>query len=197
MMQGLDPGSQARLFYLLILGLAFLAAVFARYRGRLGTGLQHAGIWVLLFLGLMIAFTFSNQLREAVAPSDTVVLDGQRVALRRGDDGHFHATLRINGQTVRFLVDTGATQMVLSQADARRVGLDPSRLVFSVPTITANGTVFSAPVTLREVVLGPFTDRDVSAMVNGGPLGTSLLGMRYLDRFARVSVEGGQMVLER
>jgi aspartyl protease family protein len=196
-MQGLDPGSQARLFYLLILGLALLSAVFARYRGRLGTGLQHAGIWGLLFLGVMIAYTFGDQLREAAAPRDTVVLDGHRVALRRGEDGHFHATLRINGETVRFLVDTGATQMVLSQADARRVGLDPAQLVFSQPTVTANGRVFSAPVTLAEVVLGPFTDRDVSAMVNGGSLGTSLLGMRYLDRFARVSVEDGQMVLER
>lgn len=196
-MPSLDPGSQARLFYLLILGLALLAGVFARYRGRLGTGLQHAAVWVLLFLGVMIAYGFSDQLREAAAPGDTVVLDGQRVALRRGADGHFHATLRINGETVRFLVDTGATQMVLSQADARRVGLDPGGLVFSSPTVTANGTVFSAPVMLGEVVLGPFVDRDVSAMVNGGALPTSLLGMRYLDRFRRVAVEGDRMVLER
>ena len=196
-METLDTHSQARLFYLLILGLVLLSAVFARYRGQLGTGLQHVAIWVLVFIGVMIAYTFSDQLRQAVDPTRTVVIDGRRVALARGEDGHFHATLRINGRDVRFLVDTGATQIVLSQSDARRIGLDPARLVFSSPAITANGTIFSAPVMLDEVALGPFIDRDVAATVNGGPLPASLLGMRYLDRFARVAVEGDRMVLER
>ena len=193
----LDTGDQARLFYLLLLGLAILAGVFARYRGRMQQGLQHAAIWVLIFLGLMIAYGFRDTLSIAAFSPDTAVLDDRTVALQRGEDGHFHATLAIDGERIRFLVDTGATQMVLSQQDARRLGIDPSRLVFSVPSMTANGRVYSAPVTLREVRLGPFTDRDVPAMVNGGALSTSLLGMRYLDRFARVSVLGDRMLLER
>lgn len=193
----LDVSDQARLFYLLILGLAILAGVFARYRGRMQQGLQHAAIWVLIFLGLMIAYGFRDTLVTAAVSPDTAVVDDRTVALRRGEDGHFHATLAINGESVRFLVDTGATQMVLSQQDARRLGIDLSRLVFSVPSVTANGRIFSAPVTLREVRLGPFTDSDVPAMVNGGALTTSLLGMRYLDRFARVSVQGDRMLLER
>lgn len=193
----LDTGDQARLFYLLILGLAIMAGVFARYRGRMQQGLQHAAIWVLIFLGLMIAYGFRDTLRDAALSPGMTVVDGQSVVLRRGEDGHFHAGLTIEGVRVTFLVDTGATQMVLSRADAQRVGLDPSRLIYSVPTTTANGRVVSAPVTLAEVSLGPFTDRDVPALVNGGELSVSLLGMRYLDRFARVSVEGDRMLLER
>jgi aspartyl protease family protein len=193
----LDPGEQARLFYLVLLGLVVLAGIFARYRGRMGQGLQHAAIWVLIFMGAMIVYGFRDVLREAAVPSEMLVQDGRTVVLRRGADAHFHATLRINGRDIRFLVDTGATQMVLSQADARRAGLDTGRLIFSIPAATANGTIFSAPVTLSEVTLGPFTDRDVPAMVNGGPLPTSLLGMRYIDRFRRVSVEGDRMILER
>lgn len=193
----LDPGEQARLFYLVLLGLVVLAGVFARYRGRMGQGLQHAAIWVLIFMGAMIVYGFRDTLREAAVPSEMLVQDGRTVVLRRGADAHFHATLRVNGRDVRFLVDTGATHLVLSQADARRAGIDTARLAFSVPAVTANGTIFSAPVSLAEVTLGPFTDRDVPAMVNGGALPTSLLGIRYLDRFRRVSVEGDRMILER
>jgi aspartyl protease family protein len=196
-MTGLDPQSQARLFYLLLLGMALLAGLFVRYRGRLGEGIQHAGVWVLIFLGVVIAYGFRDQLRDELAPAMMTEIDAQTIALRRQADGHFHATLEINGRDVEFLVDTGATHMVLSQRDARRVGLDPDRLVFSQPTMTANGRVFSAPVNLDRVVFGPFEDRNVSATVNGGALDVSLLGMRYLDRFRRVSVEGDRMVLER
>ena len=177
---GLDPGSQARLFYLLIIGMALLAGLFARYRGRLGTGLQHAAIWVLLFAGVVIAYGFRDVLRDELVPETVTVLSDRSVALRRQADGHFHATLEINGRDVGFLVDTGATQMVFSQ-----------------PAMTANGRIFSAPVTLERVRLGPFEDRNVGASVNGGALEVSLLGMRYLDRFRRVSVEGDRMVLER
>lgn len=196
-MAGIDPGSQARIFYLLILGMALLVGLFAAYRGRLSQALQHATIWVLLFLGVIIAYGFSDQIGMQLNPRSAVVLSDDRVVLRRAQDGHFHATLSVNGRDVRFLVDTGATALVLSRRDARRVGIDTGVLAFSTPSVTANGVVFSAPVRLQEVRLGPFTDTDFPAMVNGGDLDVSLLGMRYLDRFARVSVEGDRMVLER
>lgn len=196
-MGGLDPQSQARLFYLLLLGMALLAGLFVRYRGRLAQGLQHAALWVLIFLGVVIAFGFREQLRDELAPARMATVGSDVIELRRQPDGHFHATLSINGRDVDFLVDTGATALVLSQRDARRAGFDPARLVFSQPAMTANGMVYSAPVTLDRVRLGPFEDRNVSAMVNGGALDTSLLGMRYLERFRRVSVEGDRMRLER
>lgn len=196
-MAGIDPGSQARIFHLLILGMALLVGVFAAYRGRLSQALQHATIWVLLFLGVIIAYGFSDQIGMQLNPRAAVVLSDDSVVLRRAHDGHFHATLSVNGRDVQFLVDTGATALVLSQRDARRAGIDTGALAFSTPSMTANGVVFSAPVRLREVRLGPFTDTDFPAMVNGGDLDVSLLGMRYLDRFARVSVEGDRMVLER
>jgi aspartyl protease family protein len=196
-MEGLDPGGQARLFYLLVLGMALLAGIFARYRGRLGEGLQHAGIWALIFLGVVIAYGFRGTLMGELAPAEMTTLDARRVELRRQADGHFHATLEINGRPVGFLVDTGATRMTLSRRDAERVGFDLDRLVFSQPSMTANGRVFSAPVTLDRVVFGPFVDRNVGASVNGGALDVSLLGLSYLDRFSRFSVEGDGMVLER
>ena len=192
-----DPSNQARLFYLLLLGMALMIGLFASYRGRLSVALQHAAIWMLIFVGVVIAYGFSDVLTAQLSSAQVQRISEDAVALRRGRNGHFHANLKINGREVEFLVDTGATAMVLSRRDAARVGLDPGRLAFTAPAATANGVVYSAPVELDEVRLGPFVDRNVPAMVNGGDFGSSLLGMRYLDTYARVSLEGDRMILER
>jgi aspartyl protease family protein len=194
---GLDDIDAGRLFYLSALLLMILSAVLVTYRNRLGTGLQHAAIWGLIFLGAVLAYGFRDTLSAQLtgAPQMAAVQDG--IILRRAPDGHFHARTQVNGATIDFLVDTGATNLVLSQADARRAGLDPARLSFIRPARTANGVVYSAPVTLDALRLGPFEDRNVPASVNGGELSTSLMGMSYLRRFARVTVEGDRMLLER
>lgn len=187
----------ARVFYLSLLGLMLAAGLFAAYRGRMGAAVRHAAIWALIFAGIVIAYRFNDQLSSGLRPQSMEVLNAQTVLLRRESDGHFHATLGVNGRDIRFLVDTGATALVLSRRDAERAGIDLATLTFSIPSATANGMVYGAPVRLAEIRLGPFVDRDVPAMVNGGELGASLLGMRYLDRFARISVEGERMLLQR
>ena len=196
-MDSLDPGAQARLFYLSILGMAFLVAAFSWYRGRIGAALQHALVWALLFAGLVIAYGFSEVLESELSPSAATLVAEDALVLRRGPDGHFRAPLEINGRRVDALVDTGATAFVLSRRDAARVGFDPDDLVYSRPAMSAAGVVYSAPVTLSQVSLGPFTDRDVAAMVSSGAADFSLLGMAYLERFPRFSVEGDRMTLER
>ena len=95
------------------------------------------------------------------------------------------------------MVDTGATNLVLSQQDARRAGFSLDSLNFVLPTNTANGRVYGAGVVLERVELGGFVDRDVRAMVNGGTMNDSLLGMTYLDRFRSLTVEGDELLLSR
>ncbi len=199
MSEGIEFGvwRDARVFYLSLLGLMLAVGVFAFYRGRMGRAIQHAMIWLLIFAGLVIAYRFNEQLSGGLRPQAMEVIDSASVLLRRGADGHFHAELAVNGRDIRFLVDTGATAMVLSKQDAARAGLDLGALNFTIPSSTANGVVYGAPVRLDEVRLGPFVDRGVPAMVNGGDMRSSLLGMRYLDRFARISVEGERMLLQR
>lgn len=192
-----DPHDQARLFYLALLGIAIAAALVHRYRGRLGTGLQHLAVWALIFLGLVIAYGFKDQLATQLFPDRAQPAGAGAVALTRADDGHFYARLAVEGTEVRFLVDTGASSVVLSRADAARVGLDVDALDYVVPASTANGTVMGAPVTLRRIELGGIADHDVRALVNDGRMRTSLLGMSYLGRFRRLSVEDDRLLLER
>ena len=98
---------------------------------------------------------------------------------------------------MRFVVDTGATDMVLTQTDAQRAGIDPDGLAYLGRAMTANGEVRTALVRLDEVQLGSVTDRGVSAVVNQGEMAQSLLGMGYLQRWGRIEIAAGELILTR
>ena len=98
-------------------------------------------------------------------------------------DGHYYLSATVNGSRVRFVVDTGASNIVLTAADARRAGFDPLTLAYTQRANTANGSVDTAPVTLDSVEIAGFGDEAVHAVVNAGDLDTSLLGMAYLSRY--------------
>ena len=112
-------------------------------------------------------------------------------------DGHYYLTARVNGQQVLFVVDTGATDIVMSRQDAERVGIDPDGLVYSGRAGTANGIVGTAQTTVGELSVGGITDRNITVWVNEGEMNTSLLGMAYLRRFERIEIADNMLVLER
>lgn len=182
-----------RLIYLVLL-LAFIGgAMLFEARGRGGRRLRQLLLWVVIFAGLALA---ADWYMQATAPRQQV-LEGGRIEIPAGRGGHFHLTAILNGTEVDFVVDTGATSVALSPQDARRIGIDTDRLTFTGVALTANGEVPTASVTIRDFAIGDILDRNVRAVVIGGDLSVSLLGMSYLRRFARVSFEGDLMVLER
>jgi aspartyl protease family protein len=137
-----------------------------------------------------------GDIRQTVQPRPSVMAEG-RIELPRAPDGHYYLTAQVNDVPLRFVVDTGASQIVLSQQDARRAGIDTGSLVYTGRAFTANGEVRTAPVRLDRVEVGAIRDSDVRAVVNGGDMAGSLLGMEYLQRFSRVEITGGKLVLER
>lgn len=196
-MSDLTPNEQARILYVSLLGIAIAAYLLYEYRGRLGTAFQHAAIWGLIFVGAILAFGFKDQLAVLLWPGQGQVDGTGAVVIARSADGHFHALMEVNGVPVDFLVDTGASEMVLSEQDARRVGLDPAELAYTRTAQTANGLVRGAPVRLAQVRFAGQVDREVPAVVNGGRMRTSLLGMRYLDRFQKMEITGDRLRLLR
>lgn len=191
-----DPDSRARLLYLGAL-LVFLGwGLLWGRRRNLGRSLRDLLIWALIFAMAVIAYGLRDVLMGELLPT-AMVVSGNTVELRRGSDGHFHATLLVNGEKVRFMVDTGASDMVLSRGDARRVGIDPDGLNYLGSAQTANGSVPTASVRLGVVKLGDFTDTGVRASVTRGGLDSSLLGMAYLDRFSSIQITGDTMRLTR
>lgn len=192
-MSGDDYG---RLIYLVLLGSAVAGWFFMQNRQRLGKVAQQAAVWGLIFIGAIAAVGLWSDIRNNVAPRQSY-LDGGMVEVPRAPDGHYYLTLQIDGVPVRFVIDTGASDMVLSRSDARALGIDPDRLSYFGSAMTANGPVRTARVTLDTVALGEIADRHVTAWVNEGEMDESLLGMAYLQRFASIEIAGGKLVLRR
>ncbi|MDO9638792.1 MAG: TIGR02281 family clan AA aspartic protease [Pseudotabrizicola sp.] len=191
----MDGDMIARLAYLGLLLAAVGGYIIVEFRGRMGQALRTAAAWGLIVIGLMAGYGLWQDLRTDILPRQAVI-EGGEIRLPRAPDGHYYLTLTIGSTQVPFMVDTGASDMVLSLSDAQRLGLDPSSLAFIGQARTANGIVRTARVTLSDVSLGPYRDDRISAVVNEGDLDTSLLGMAYLGRYS-VEITGGEMILRR
>ena len=191
------PAGSPDLWFLIIAAIALGAGFFSRQRRPLARAAQAVALIGFMGAALWLLNARPELITHAANPATPQRLSVGSVALTRGLGGQFHAELTVNGAPVRFVVDTGATTVVLSQADARRIGLKPERLAYTRLTFTANGRTMSAPVRLREMRLAQFVDRNVPALVGGGEMQVSLLGMSYLSRFRKLSVEGRRMVLTR
>lgn len=191
-LQGIDPG---RLVYLALLLGVVLSGVITVYRGRLGTGIRDALLWGLIFLGFIAAYGMREDLAAALSPTQERLSSAGEIVVPRSPDGHFRVKARVNDAEVVFLVDTGASGVVLTGEDAARAGFDPAGLAFTSRAMTANGDVRLAPIRVERLKLGPVEADRFRASVSEGQLFSSLLGMDFLRRFSRVTVEGDRMVL--
>ncbi|SHJ21463.1 retropepsin-like aspartic protease family protein [Wenxinia saemankumensis] len=186
----------ANLAYLGLLGAVIAGYFFASHRQNLGRSLRQLMLWALIFVGVIAAYGLWTDIRQDVAPTQAYLDDG-RIEVPLGPDGHYHLTAEVNGTPVKFIVDTGASDIVLSAADAERAGVDLAGLTYWGQAQTANGVVRTAPVQLDSVRLGPVSDTGVRAVVNEGAFDYSLLGMSYLARFARIEIADNRLVLTR
>jgi aspartyl protease family protein len=166
-------------------------------------GQSHAGVKLLQVAGNEARVEVNGQtllLRLGETPAHVTTAPsarpgGNRVVLTADSQGHFQSLGSINGQTVNFLVDTGATWVILGQAEAQRIGLKAQQGT-RVRVNTANGTVDGHEHRLDRVRLGDAEVRDVKAVVLPQPMPFVLLGNSFLTRFQMVRVND-QMTLER
>jgi aspartyl protease family protein len=193
----MDSYDTGRLIYLVLLGSVIASYFLIANRQNLGQMARAAVLWGLIFLGVVAGFGLWSDIRNDVMPRQTVFEDQARIEVPRSIDGHYYLTVAINGTNVPFVVDTGATDIVLSRADAARVGIDLEKLTYTGVAGTANGTVRTARTRVDRIDLGPITDRGVAVWVNQGEMDTSLLGMAYLQRFKKLEISDNTLILER
>ncbi|MFO1088244.1 MAG: TIGR02281 family clan AA aspartic protease [Hyphomicrobiales bacterium] len=127
-----------------------------------------------------------------VQPARAVIYE-----VKAGDNGHFWVTASIEDTDVKAVIDTGASQVVLSYEDADRINLHLRDSDFSVPVSTANGMAKAAAVSLRRVDIGNIRVRDVEALVAPkGALTVTLIGMSFLSKLKGYKVSDGTLVLD-
>jgi aspartyl protease family protein len=116
------------------------------------------------------------------------------LTLRAGRDGHVYSEVNVNGVPIRMVVDTGATEVVLTLRDAAAIGFSAGSLSFTGRSSTANGVTRVAPITLREVRIGQLEIRDVHAAVVEH-LDVSLLGQTFLRRLDSYEMRDGVLTM--
>lgn len=191
----MDGETLGRVAYLAIILVALGGWMMVEFRQRMGQALRMAMAWGLIFIGVMAGYGLWTDVRRDILPSQMVSAGGE-IEVPRAADGHYYLTVTINGTPIVFMADTGASTMVLSREDARRLGIDPESLAYLGEASTANGVVRTARVNLPLVELGPFRNEDFSAWVNAGEMDGSLLGMDYLGQF-RLEIAGNKMILRQ
>ena len=190
--------SLASLGYLALLLLALGGAYLASHRQSVGKSLQMALVWGMIFMGCMAIYGLWGDIsRDYGRKSLPITQQDGAIALPRASDGHYYVTAEVNGTEIEFLVDTGASDIVLSRVDAARIGFDLDKLAFLGSARTANGVVPIAYGRLKTIRLGHHLDQAVSVSINGGEMDKSLLGMSYLGRFGRIEMTQDQLILRR
>jgi len=193
----MEENDFSRLIYLSVLVVAILGSVLISRRGAYGKMFRQAGVWLLIFMGLVAIVASWQDIRQSGQTMSFQQSEDSAIIIPKEIDGHFHLTVTINDRPIEFLVDTGASDIVLTRDDAALVGFDPNRLDYWGMANTANGTVRLATIRLETVRLGEFIDKNIRASVNKAPMEKSLLGMRYLSKFRAIEISNDQMILKR
>ena len=186
----------AQLVYLGVLAVVIGGYAFASSRQSLTKSIQGLLLWALIFVGVAAGYGLWADIENDRLGTQAVEDDGN-IRLVRAGDGHFYAAALVNGVSTRFLVDTGATDLVLSREAAQAAGIDVDKLAFLGTAQTANGVVETAVAEVNTFEFGGFAEEGIRATVNGGELGISLLGQRYLNKFARIEITAQDMTLIR
>jgi aspartyl protease family protein len=195
--------------------LVYLVALLALVGGGLGRiarqglpGVRRAagqlGIWIGIAVALLLGYSYRAEVSDAgrristlLMPAQGEAVGGQTMRFTLEADRQFHVKAMVGGIPVYFLVATGASDVLVSQADARRLGIDPGSLSYSQLYRTASGTARGAPVTLPEIDIGTIRVTDVNASVSEGDTDISLLGMSFLSRLSGYEVNGDTLTLRQ
>ncbi len=188
--------------YLSIVLLLVLAGSVSLRREAFGKTVRNALVWVCIFVVLVLAASFRDEsgawfgrLRGELDPASGSTTGHGEFRVRARADGHFWVRATIDGAETLFLVDTGASDIVLTPATARRAGIDVKRLRYDGVASTANGMVKSASTSVARLEVGPIARANMRVSVSGGELDTNLLGMRFLNTLRGWRVEGQALVL--
>ena len=186
--------------------VGFLALISSRLVLARGTKLRDVGrnvaMWGFIVLVLSLGFAFRGELanlgmrlRSEVIPGSAISTAPHVLSVNASDNGHFYIMGSVNGVSVRFLIDTGASDITLGRGDAERAGIATGSLKFDQPYGTANGVGHGAGVTLDTLTVGAISLAKVPVSVNQADMPESLLGMSFLKRLQSYDVRDHKLTL--
>ncbi|MCA4774839.1 TIGR02281 family clan AA aspartic protease [Wolbachia endosymbiont of Mansonella ozzardi] len=137
-----------------------------------------------------------NRFLSTFLPYKGRIQNSGSIEFTKSHDGHFYIQAQVNGRNITFLLDTGATDIVLSQKDAVNAGINLKNIQDFQIHETAKGQIRAGVVQIPQVKIGNFLINDVQASVNTHSMSHSLLGMSFLRYFC-FTIRGNKLILYR
>jgi aspartyl protease family protein len=186
--------------HLLYLGVLLSICGLSARKLPLSQTLRYAAIWAAILLIIIAAYSYKEEIMNTrvmaeLMPNRARLSSDGNLMIRSSADGHFYIEAKTNGVPVNFMIDTGASDVVLSKTDAKRIGINTDELNYSRTYKTANGATGGAQVKLNRLQIGGFMLDNFQVSVNQGDLDNSLLGMSALRELGGVSINGDEMVI--
>lgn len=201
-LSSLNKGDWQNFIYLALLIVVMASGLFSRRELNFSKVFKYLGIWALIGLVAIITFSYRHEfsdLKERIIselnPSAVRENKAGQLVINISQDGHFYIDLKINGKMMRFMVDTGASDIVINFDEAQRLGIGKKSLIFNKAYQTANGTSWGASIILDEIELGNIKFHNVPASVNSADMGISLLGMSFLRQFDKYEFYRDKLIL--
>jgi aspartyl protease family protein len=130
------------------------------------------------------------------SPAQPAPMNGGDFTLTRAPDGHFYTDAQVNGTVIRFLVDTGASSVALSKADAAKIGLQFTDADFTETGQGAGGALSLKPILIDRIIVGTTDAANVEGVIVNSDMKVSLLGQSWLKRVGTVEIKSDRMVLK-
>ena len=184
-----------KLIYLVLLLFLVGGTILIQLRAKPKKTIKQASVWVLIISTTIVALYIAEKTFKTENAFLKMSEDNNVISIPLQKDGHFHVILLVNGKPLQFIVDTGASEIVLSPKDAKNLGFPIKRLDYSIDAKTANGLARLSPVRLNEVELGNHKVSNLKALINKSNMEVSLLGMSYLNLFKTIKIEESKMLL--
>lgn len=198
----MSQGDQALNFVYLIGCIVLVVSALLVRRIPIGQGLKMFAGWVLIFLAAFVAFALKDDFVDlgkrvlAEGRGETMAVQvGKELRIKQSLDGHFWVEGRLNGETVRFLIDSGATTTSIATSTARRAGIVKSGR-FPALVQTANGTVAVDRGRAKNLTVGEISREDLAVHISDGFGETNVLGMNFLSSLSGWGVDGRWLVLK-
>lgn len=183
--------------------LALVSAGLIRLRGvSVGVVARNVSIWVAIVGVASLGYAYRNELSSMadrltaeLRPETAVRTATHEMVILPDAGGQYSIRGAVNGVAVRFVIDTGSSDIVLDPQDAANLGVDVDKLTYHRLFSTANGAGGGADYTIKTLQVGAASFSNVAATINKAPIGESLLGMTFLRRMASVEIKDGKMTL--
>lgn len=196
-------GAQSAELIWLLLAIMLVGSALLSRRWSLTGALSMALWWVAIFVIALGIFSYRNEIggvanrvKSEVTGEAQQRVVGSTLRVAKALDGHFWVEGQVNGHSMRFLIDSGASITALSQDSAMAAGLNFDQSGFPIVLTTANGPVEAYRSNIATLEVGPLRASDLPIVVSPAFGDVNVLGMNFLSKLKGWRVEGDEMILE-